>query len=130
MPKVTQLTVLIDNRPGTLANVATALANAGVNVLDFNGGALGAAGYVQLIVDDVSKAKDALQRAGQTCTEQSVLYAELENKPGSLAALAGKLAAKNVNVLSGYATTMLGDRTTGVILSVSDLDAAEAIASA
>jgi hypothetical protein len=128
MPKATQLTVFVENRPGTLANVATALGNAGVNILDFLTGTMGAAGYVQVVVDDVGKAKDALQRGGFTCTEQAVLYAEVENTPGTLAALASKLAAKNINIELGYATTMIGDRTTSVILAVSDVEAAATIA--
>lgn len=128
MPKVTQLTVFVENRPGTVANVATALGNTGVNILHFLTGTMGAAGYVQVVVDDVGKAKDALQRGGFTCTEQTVLYVEVENTPGTLAALASKLAAKNINIESGYATTMIGDRTTSVILAVSDVEAAATIA--
>jgi hypothetical protein len=127
MSKVTQLTVIVENRPGTLASVATALGNEGINILDFLTGTMGPAGYVQVIVDDVSKAKDVLGREGFACTEQTVLYAELENAPGSLAALAGKLSERNININSGYATTMLGDQATGVILAVSDVDAAVAV---
>jgi hypothetical protein len=127
MSKVTQLTVFVENRPGTLASVATALGNAGINILDFLTGTIGAAGYVQVIVNDASGAKAALQREGFVYTEQPALYAELENVPGSLAALAGKLAAKNINIHSGYQTTMLGDRVSGVILAVSDIDAAVTI---
>jgi hypothetical protein len=124
MSRVTQLTVFVENRPGTLASVATALGNAGINILDFQTGTMGAAGYVQVIVDDVSGARAALQREGFVWTEQAVLYAELENVPGSLAALAAKLAAKNINIHSGYLTTMLSDTVSGVILAVSDIDAA------
>jgi hypothetical protein len=127
VPKVTQLTVLINNSPGTLANVASTLGNAGVNILDFVGGTTGAAGYVQLIPDDVGKAKAALERGGFACSEQAVIYVEVENTPGALAALAAKLAAKNINVHSGYATTMIGDKGTSVILAVSDVDAAASI---
>lgn len=127
MPKVTQLTVLVENRPGTVAKVTTALSAAEINILDFLTGTMGATGFIQLVVSDVGKAKDVLQREGYACTEQSVLYAELKNAPGSLAALAGKLAEKNINIESGYSTTMLGDATTAVILAVSDVDAAVAI---
>jgi hypothetical protein len=124
MPKVTQLTVFLENRPGTLATLATMLGDSGVNIVDFLAGAVGAAGYVQLVVDDVAKAKDAFGRAGCIYAEQSVLYAEVANTPGALGALIRKLADRNINVRSAYATTMLGDRSTSVILAVSDLDAA------
>jgi len=127
MQKITQLTVSVENRPGTLARVAKALGDAGVNILDFQTGTMGAAGFVQLVADDVAKAKDALARESLPYSEQPVLYAEVGNTPGTLAALAEALAAKNINIHSGYATTMLGDRTTSVVLAVSDVDAAAAV---
>jgi hypothetical protein len=127
MPKVTQLTVFLENRPGTLAMVATTLGDAGVNIVDFLAGAVGEAGYVQMIVDDVAKAKDALGHGGFICAEQPVLYAEVGNTPGALGALIRKLADRNINVRSAYATTMLGDTSTSVILAVSDLEAALAL---
>jgi hypothetical protein len=127
MTKVTQLTVFVENMPGTLANVAKTLGEAGVNILDFLTGTIGIAGYVQLVVDDVGKAKDALRRGGYAFTEQTVLYAEVQNVPGTLAALAAKLAAQKINIHSGYATTMLGDASTSVILAVSDVDAGAAV---
>lgn len=127
MPKITQLTVFVENAPGTLAGVARALGRTGVNIVDFSAVTVGAAGCVQLIVDDVAKARDALQKAGYPCAEQNVLYAEVENAPGTLATLAEKLAAQNVNVHSAYATTMLGDKSTSVVLAVSDIDAAAAV---
>ena len=127
MTKVTQLTVFVENAPGTLANVAKTLGDAGANILDFVTGTMGAAGYVQVIVDDVAKAKDALTRANCVYSEQTVLFAEVKNVPGTLAALAAKLAAQKINIHSGYATTMLGDAGTSVVLAVSDVDAAAAI---
>lgn len=44
MPKAKQLTVSIENRPGTLASVGNALGNAKVNILAFLSGASGAEG--------------------------------------------------------------------------------------
>jgi hypothetical protein len=127
MRKITQLTVFMENAPGTLASVARALGGVGVNIVDFSAVTVGAAGCVQLIPDDVAKAKDALQKAGFPCIEQNVLYAEVGNAPGTLATLAEKLAAQNINVHSAYATTMLGDKSTSVVLAVSDIEAAAAI---
>jgi hypothetical protein len=127
MQRVTQLTVFLENQPGTLAQVAKALAEANINILDFVSGTMGAAGYIQMIVDDVAKAKDVLTRIGSPYSEQPVLYAEVDNTPGSLAALAGKLAAKNINIHSGYATTMLGDEKTSIVLAVSDTQAAQSV---
>jgi hypothetical protein len=64
MAKVKQLTVAAENRPGTLAHVAKVLADAKVNVLALMGSTAVAQGSVQVVVDNVNKAKKALGGAG------------------------------------------------------------------
>jgi hypothetical protein len=81
-------------------------------------------GYVHLVVDDVKKVEDALEDAGFSYSEQDVLHIEVPNKPGALGELARKLAAKNINITSGYATTVKASRKASVVLGVSDLDEA------
>jgi hypothetical protein len=124
MPKAKQLTVSIENRPGTLASVADALGHAKVNILAFLSGASGAEGYVQLVVDDVNKAEDALEDGGFSYSVQDVLHIEVPNKPGALGGLARKLAANNIHITSGYATTVKASKKASVVLGVSDLDEA------
>ncbi len=124
MPRAKQLTVSCENRPGTLAHVARVLGDAKVNILSFLTTTSGAEGSVQLVVDNANKAKKALDSAGLSYTEADVLHVELPNLPGALGSFAGKLAAKDINVTSGYATTAKGSRKAGVVLGVSDLDKA------
>jgi hypothetical protein len=124
MPKARQLTVSIENRPGTLASVGSALGHAKVNIIAFLSGASGAEGYVQLVVDDVKKAESALEDAGFSYSEQDVLHIEVPNKPGAIGELARKLATKNINITSGYATTVKVSSKASVVLGVSDLDEA------
>ncbi len=124
MPKAKQLTVSIENRPGTLASVANALGHTKVNILAFLSGASGAEGYVQLVVDDVNKAEDVLEDGGFSYSVQDVLHIEVPNKPGALGELARKLAAKSINITSGYATTVKASKKASVVLGVSDLDEA------
>jgi len=69
MAKVKQLTVALENRPGTLAHMAKVLADAKVNVLALLGSTAGAQGSAQLVVDNVNKAKKALGGAGLSYTE-------------------------------------------------------------
>ena len=94
MAKVKQLTVALENRPGTLAHVAKVLADAKVNVLSLLGSTAEAQGSVQVVVDNVNKAKKALGGAGLAYTEGTLEEYELPNKPGALAQLAGRLAKK------------------------------------
>ncbi len=123
MPKVKLLTVSCENRPGTLANIARVIGDANVNILAFLTSTSAAEGSVQVVVDNVNKAKKALE-GGFSCTEADALFVELPHRPGALGYFAGKLAAKEVNITSGYATTVKGSKKSSVVLAVSDLDKA------
>jgi hypothetical protein len=124
MPKAKQLSISVENRPGTLAHVARVLGDAKVSILAFATGTSGAEGYVQVVVDNVNKAKQALEGAGISYTEADVLHVEMPNVPGALGQYAGKLAGKDINITFGYATAMKGSRKAGVVLTVSDLEKA------
>ncbi len=124
MSKAKQLTVRVENRPGTLAHVARVLGDAKVNILAFLTTTLGAEGSVQVVVDNANKAKKALEGTELTYTESDVLHVELPNVPGALGYFTGKLAAKDINITSGYQTTVKGAKKASVVLAVSDLEKA------
>src|SRR5713101_2646738 len=122
MPKVNLLTVRCENRPGTLAHIAKVMGDADVNILGFLLTTSGTKGHVKLVVDDAEKAKETLEKAGLFYTEQVVLHAKLANVPGALGRFAGKLAAKKINITSGYQTIESDSRKASVVLEVSNLD--------
>lgn len=124
MPKVNELTVRCENRPGTLAQIARAMGNANVNIRGFLLTTSGAKGRMKLVVDDVEKAKKALDDAGLLYGEEVVLHARLANVPGALARLAEKLAAKGINITSGYQTIEKDSKKASVVLEVSHLEKA------
>jgi hypothetical protein len=124
MAKAKELTVPCENRPGTLAHIARVLGDAKVNILAFLTTTSGTQGSIQVVVDNANKAKKALEVAALSYTEADVLHIELPNLPGALAAFAGKLAAKEINITSGYQTTLKGAKKASVVLAVSDLDKA------
>jgi len=118
-----QLTLFCENRPGTLARIGTALGKAKVNILAFNASAAGLRGPIQVVVDNVNKAKKALKDQGLSCTEEVVLYVTLPNVPGALGRFAGKLADKHINIGAGYQTTVAGSKRAAVVLAVSRINA-------
>jgi len=127
MPKMNQLTVSCDNRPGALANLTRILGDAKVNILAFNAGSAGAMSYVQLIVDNVNGAKKVLKAKGISYYEERVLHITLANVPGALSRFAAKLAAKDINIGAGYQTTVEGSKRASVVLAVSHLGIADRI---
>jgi len=124
MPKAKQLTVSCENRPGTLSHIAKVLGDAKVNILAFVTSTSGTEGSVQVVVDNANRARKALEGAALSYSEADVLHVELPNLPGALGSFAGKLASKEINISSGYATVAKGAKRATVVLAVSDLDKA------
>src|SRR5260370_7024219 len=104
MPKTKQFTVSMDNHPGAVAEIARTLGSAKVNILSLLGTSQGTGGIVQLLVDDPRRAKKALDSARVAYQETPAELHELPNKPGALAHVLDKLAAKGVNLASIHAT--------------------------
>jgi hypothetical protein len=119
MAKVKQLTVSLENRPGTLARMAKVLADAKVNIVALLNSTSGAQGSAQVVVDNFNKAKKALGDAGLSYTEGMLEQIELPNKPGALAELAGRLAKKGINIDCAYATMPKGTKKAVVVLALS-----------
>lgn len=127
MPKTKQLSVSIENRPGTLAQVANILGDAKVNILAFLNITSNGGGALHTVVDNVDKAKKALDSAGLPYTESDVLCVELPSARGSLGKFAAKLAAQEINITTAYATVTKGSRKASLVLAVSDLEKAARI---
>ncbi|MDP3703417.1 MAG: amino acid-binding protein, partial [Candidatus Omnitrophota bacterium] len=100
------LTVVLEDRPGTLAALGEALGKGGVNVEGICAVPAGGKATVHVLVEDSSAARQALQKAGvQVAGEQDVLVMSMEDKPGSLGAVARKLASAGVNITVLYLAT-------------------------
>jgi hypothetical protein len=125
MPKVKQLAVSCEDRPGELARIAKVLGDAKVNILSCL--TSGTERKTHLVVDNVNRAKKALEAAGLSYTEADVLQVELPNAPGALGKFAAKLADKGINITLGFQTSAKNSKKASVVLAVSDLDRAARI---
>jgi hypothetical protein len=119
MAKVKQLTISLENQPGALAKMARVLADAKVNISALLGSTAGSQGSAQVVVDDIRKAKKALEQALLPYTEGTVEEFELANKPGALAELTEKLAKKGINIDSAYASMPKGAKKAAVLVATS-----------
>ena len=104
----TNLTVKLEDRPGTLAQLGETLGASGINI---NGGCAvtsGGEGWVHILVDDAAAARAALEGAGMSvASESEVVVADAEDQPGNLGATARKLAEAGVNVELFYVSNGL-----------------------
>jgi len=92
-----------------------------VNVVALLGSTAGTQGSAQVVVDNVNRAKEALDKAGFSYTEGTLEQVEVENKPGALAEFAGKLANKGINIDSAYVTVPKGAEKAALLLATSSL---------
>ncbi len=106
MPTTTQLTLSLASKPGVLAQVASTLARAGVNITAICAPeATGGRGKIRLLVDNPARATEALRGAKFRVGQEEALTLTLDNRPGALAEVAEKLARARINVKCAYATT-------------------------
>jgi hypothetical protein len=126
MPKVTQLVLNLQSKPGVLANVAGVLGKAGVNIEGICAVETAGRGKIRLLTSDAAKAEAALKAAKIRCGREEAISVPLENRPGAVAEVAQKLAQAKVNIKCAYATTG-GAAQAAVVLSVSNLTKAVAV---
>ena len=115
-----QLAIFLDNRPGTLARLADALAKAKINVYAISTSDTVDHSVIRLVVDDHRRALHLFEEHGTLVVEDDVLNSEGDNKPGSLAKIAHKLADAKVNVEYAYCATPPDAKKGLLILRVAD----------
>jgi hypothetical protein len=90
--------VELDNRPGELARLADALAERGINITAIGAVAAGTTAGLGLTTNDDASTRTALDGAGIIYRELDLVAASLEDKPGTLADAARRLADAGVNI--------------------------------
>ena len=117
------LTVLLEDRPGTLADLGEALGNAGINIDGMCGFPCEGKGVMHILVEDAAGARRALEDVGlEVSSERDVLLFEAEDRPGMLGEVARKIANSGVNVNLIYKATQ-----TKLVIGADDLDKARAV---
>jgi hypothetical protein len=118
----TDITITLDNRPGTLAELGEALGGAGINIQGGCGVAGEGSSSLHILVDDASAARAALSAAGIPAgDERDVLEIAIDDRPGALGAVARQLADAGVNIDLAYLSA-----SGRLILGADDLEKARA----
>jgi hypothetical protein len=115
-----QLAVFLDNRPGTLASVAQALADAQINIYAIATSDTVDHSVIRLVVSDYRKALHVFEEHGTLVVEDDVVMVEGSNQPGALAQVAHRLADAKINIEYCYCATSPDAKKGLLILRVSD----------
>ena len=103
----TDLTVILEDRPGALARLGEATGEAGINLLGMCALTGDGKGFVHVLVGDAqaSAAREALEAAGMGIADaREALVVDLEDRPGTLGDIARTLAEASVNIDLAYTT--------------------------
>lgn len=116
------LTVILQDRPGTFADVGVALGKAGINVEGLCGFPCEGEGVLHILVEDGEKARTTLESAGQTVQGmRDVLVLDIDDKPGEFGRICRQFADAGVNLDLAYVATQ-----TRLVLGADDLGKARA----
>ena len=100
---IKQLSVFLENRPGTLEEALKVLKEADINMNALSLADTSEFGIMRIITDDPDAAKQAMKEAGYTSIVNEVIAVELEAKVGSLADVVSKLSGAGINIEYMYA---------------------------
>jgi hypothetical protein len=117
------LSVVLDDKPGSLADLGEATGGANINIEGMCATTSGGKGEIHLLVEEPEATRQALQGARiEVSGDRDVLVVEVEDRPGTMAEVARKLGDADVNIEFAY-TTFGGVR---LVFGVDDLDKARA----
>lgn len=117
----TDLTVYLEDRPGTIAEAGEALGAAGINIQGACGFPSDGRGVLHLLVDDADASRAALEAAGlEVGGQRPVVVSAIEDRPREMGRVLRRVADAGVNVDLVYLT-----HDGRMVIGASDVDAAE-----
>jgi hypothetical protein len=119
-----QISVFLENKAGRLAEVTGILSEANVNIRALALADTSDFGVLRLIVDDNTKALEALKNRGFTVGRTDVLAVEVEDKPGGLHRILDMLNNAKINVEYMYAFVQHTGKNAVMIFRFDNIDEA------
>lgn len=127
--KIQQLSLFVENRPGSLRAPCKILADAGIDLLSLTLADTEEFGILRLIVEDWRRAEQVLAAAGVMSKVVEVVAVRVPQKPGGLLSVLEALDAAHQSIEYMYAFSgMCGGRRAGdhavLVFRFADADAA------
>lgn len=120
-----ELTLRLQNSPGTLARVCQVIANERINIVAMN---LASPLVVRLVVDNPVHAAAILREQQYQVEERDVIYTATSNDPGALLRITRLIADAGINVEYLYATALEGQAMASIVVGVPDAERASSAA--
>ena len=119
-----QISVFLENKPGRMAKVLSALAHEKINltaltVMDSHDNSV-----LRVVTNDLAKTVQVLKSLSTPHAETDVLVVELRNQPGALARVCELLGAEHINIEYAYCSAGGRNGRTVGVFKVSNADKA------
>ena len=124
---IKQLSVFVENKPGSLMEVTSKLTEAHINIRAVASFDTPEFGILRLVVDKPAEAKGYLTEKGFVVRVTDVIGAELEDKKGNLNQMLSVLAENSINVRYIYSFVIREGRAPVLVFSTDDYEKAASI---
>ncbi len=117
----TELTLRLQNSPGTLARVCQVVADEHINIAAIN---LAGPLVVRMVVDNPTHAAAVLRERNYHVEERDVIFTTAPNDPGALLRVTRLIAEAGINMEYLYATALEGQPMASFVVGVPDAERA------
>jgi len=122
---IQQISVFLENRTGTLAEVLATLHENNINIRAMSVAETADFGILRFIVNQPDKVEQVLRKAQFALRVTPVLTMILDDSPGSLLGRIEKLSTAGINIEYFYAFAVVGTERARIVLKVDALQEAE-----
>ncbi len=119
---IKQISVLVENKTGAIAEAISFLAEHGINIFAVNMADTPNFGILRFIVDQPEKCKELLEKEGFTVSACRVLAVGLEDIPGGLTKVTKILAQNGISLEYLYAFISKSKENACVIINTADIE--------
>ena len=105
MEFVHEVTAYLENKPGRLAKICSALAHEKLNIRALSVMDTSERSVLRLVTDDIEATKRVLTSLGTEFEVGEVLSVQMDNRPGALARVLERLAEEHINIEYAYVST-------------------------
>ena len=122
--KLPQLSVFLENRPGSLMEPLKILADADINLVSISLADTEQFGILRLVLKDWEFAKSVLEKDGWVVNVSDVVAVDVDDQPGGLVKMLAILAEAGINIEYMYAFALRRNVKAVLLFRFEDPDAA------
>ena len=124
---IRQISVFVENQPGSMMNVTSVLTEAGVNIRAISTFDTPEFGIMRLVVDDPVSAKNSLTAKGFVTRVSNVIGVELKDEQGNLNQMLKILADGKINIDYIYSFVIREGKAQVMVFHTDDFEQAEKV---